>query len=174
MSRGPVVGDPASVSRSGVAARASARELIAAATGLTGAAARLDRTWTGRAALSTHSALSALSDAAREVAAELDATGTALQAHASCLAKAVRDGRMLAERVHAAGLRLEDGVVAFPLGLRGGTDPEVEADLAERRRALQGELDLLRLRAASARGQLRALLAASHERLAATARATRA
>lgn len=173
MTRRPVLGDPGSVSRSGAVAQAAARSLTTHADELAGAAQGLARGWTGRAGSAARHRMTELTEATRVLAHELQATGSALQAHAMMLSEAITQGRTLAQRIEAAGLVLDDGLVTLPLGPRGGADAAAEARLLERRQVLQAELDLLRLRTGTIRGQLRSLLRTSGERMGGAARAAR-
>lgn len=168
-----VAGDPASLSRSGSAAQASARMLHDAGDHLVDLVPTLAQGWTERAARTCRAELDVLGVATGSLAAELEAVGVALQAHATAMADTIREARSLTERITAAGLRLDEGCVAVPLGPRGGATAATESRLRERQLSLQAELDLLRLRIATTRGQFRSLLRASQERVATVAQRAR-
>lgn len=165
MSAGVVVGDPASVSALAAASGGSARRLAEAVADLREAVDALAIGWVGRPALARRTALGAVADTCDQVARELEAAGGLLQTHAVLLADVIHQGRVLRESVSGAGLRIEDQVVALPLGPRGGVDAASEARIEQRRQSLQNDLDALRLRTSMARGQLRSRLAAGAERV---------
>lgn len=98
-----------------------------------------------------------LDAAAAAAAREVDRIGTVLQAHASDLAEAVAQSRLLTDRAEAAGLRVTDGELAAAWGVSGVADGPTSARLDAQREQLQAQLDAV----AAMVGQRRQRLAAT-------------
>ena len=115
-----------------------------------------------------------LDAAAAAAAREVDRIGTALQAHASDLAEAVADSRLLTDRAEAAGLRVVDGEARGGVGVSGVADGPRSAQQDGHRDRLQAELDARRRpRRPNAAHRLAAALRESQDVLATHAGALR-
>jgi hypothetical protein len=138
---GAVHGDPASCSQTGGALRRLASRITAATGRAEHAGAALDEVWSGRVAREIGQRQRLLVDTARGVAAELDRAGSALQEHATDLAETLQELRAIEESAAAAGLRVVDGRVELPWGVRGVADEGAAAARESRRADLQAQLD---------------------------------
>jgi hypothetical protein len=161
-----VHGDPASCSQTGGALRRLASRLAAAGRRAEHAGAELDEAWSGRVARGVGQRQRLLVDSARSVAAELDRAGSALQAHATDLAETLQELRAIEGQAAAAGLRIVEGRVELPWGVRGVAEEEAAALRESRRADLQSQLDRVvllhvrrRARLAAAAEVARAVLA---------------
>ena len=110
---------------------------------------------------------------AAAAAREVDRIGTALQAHASDLAEAVAQSRLLTDRAEAAGLRVTDGELAAAWGVSGVADGTTSARLDAQREQLQPQLDAVAAMVAKRRQRLVASLRESQGVLATHAGALR-
>jgi hypothetical protein len=107
--------------------------------------------------------------ATHELVEQLDAVGSALQAHATELAEAVAQGRQVAARAELSGLRVAAGVVEPGWGVTGVADSDASAALETAAAALQVELDGIVSVLGRRRQRLLALLSESGAVLAASA-----
>lgn len=114
-----------------------------------------------------------LDAAAAAAAREADGIGSALQAHASDLAEAIAQRRLLIDRAEAAGLRVADGELVPAWGVSGLADGTTSARQEAQREQLQAQLDAVAAMVGQRRQRLATTLRESHGVLAAHAEALR-
>lgn len=161
----PIVGDPASVSRTGSVMSRSGARLADGAAAVVAAFSAGEDSWVGVSARSARERVTALDDATRATAAELTTMGSAVQTHAAALAAALAQLRAIAGRIEAAGLRMEDGHVVPTPGLRGEADAADEQELRRAQAALTADLTAVLRDFRTSRTQLRVAMGRSQERL---------
>jgi hypothetical protein len=170
---GTLGGDPASCSQLGGTLRQLATRLRTTGRAAHDAFDNGDSARPGPVVVQVRRRVDLLDAAAATAAREVDRIGTALQAHASDLAEAIAQARLITARAGSAGLRIADGELAAAWGVSGVADGTANAHQDATRDRLQSELDGVASLVGQRRQRLAATLRESQDVLASHAGALR-
>ncbi|WP_404384093.1 hypothetical protein LL946_01580 [Knoellia locipacati] len=141
--RGPVPGDPASLSSLGATARRATRDLEAARVRSETAYGSLKDGWGTSTSVRVRKeggrALATLAEGARHA----EAVGAALQSYAVELSELQARARAAVDEASAAGLVVDAGQVQLAWGVTGEADSVATHERTEAVRRLQAELDAI-------------------------------